>query len=347
MWNLRPKQFSNSFSKPAALLICALFVITLPALSQEIDKDKPVQSITKAELRDHIFFLGSDHLEGRMTGSEGYEQAAHYIASQLRAAGLVPVIKNQEGKESYFQQIDFVISTIAPESTLCIKKGQEETAFAFGEQFVPLLHGQAFKDGHYEGTPVLVGYGIEEPQDGWNDYENIDVSGKIAVIIAGTPMKNGKPVLSEEKNKLYSNFMGSASNRLLSALKHNVSGLIMVPDPKTAKMWSKLAPRMSRPSRRLKADEQKEKSPFLPIFFLNAEAAAVLLKDTGFDPVTGKGEVKPTPLKGVSLSFDLKYKIEREFVCRNVVGFIPGSDPDLKNEYVVVGGPSRSLGSEK
>jgi hypothetical protein len=255
------------------------------------------------------------------------------------------VIKNKEGVESYFQQIDFVISTIAPpQSTLRIKKGQEETVFAFGEQFVPLLHGQAFKDGHYEGTPVFVGYGIEEPQDGWNDYENIDVSGKIAVMVAGTPMKNGKPVLSEEKHKLYSNFMGSSRDRLMSALKHNVSGLIMVPDLKTAKMWSKLAPQMNRPSRRLKADERKEKSPFLPIFYLNLDAAAVLLKETGFDPVSAKGEVKSTPLKNVTLTFDLKYKIEREFVCRNVVGFIPGSDPDLKSEYVVVGAHLDHLG---
>jgi len=344
MWSFRLKTFSISLLTFTALLICALYVITLPALPQEKDKDKPIGTITQAELRDHIFFLGSDHLEGRMTGSEGYEQAAHYIASQLRAAGLAPVIKNKEGVESYFQEIDFEISTIAPESTLLIKKGQEETSFIFGEQFIPLLHGQAFKDGHYEGTLVFAGYGIEEPHDGWNDYENIDVAGKMVVIVAGTPMKNGKPVLSEEKNKLYGNFMGSARNRLMSAVNQKAAGLLMIPDPETAKMWSKLAPQMNRPTRRLKADEQKAKSPFLPIFYLNVEAASVLLKETGFDPVSAKGEVKSTPLKDVTLTFDLKYKIEREFVCRNVVGFIPGSDPDLKSEYVVVGAHLDHLG---
>ena len=251
MWSFRPRTFSISLLKFAALLICALYVITLPTLSQEKDRDKPIGTITQAELRDHIFFLGSDHLEGRMTGSEGYEQAAHYIASQLRAAGLAPVIKNKEGVESYFQEIDFEISTIAPESTLRIKKGQEETSFAFGEHFVPLLHGQAFKDGHYKGTPVFAGYGIEEPQDGWNDYANIDVAGKIVVIMNGAPMKNGKPVLPEEKHKLYSNFMQGARNRLMSAVNQKAAGLLLIPDPETAKMWSKLAPRMNRPSRRL------------------------------------------------------------------------------------------------
>jgi hypothetical protein len=344
MWSLKPKLYLNSILRPAVLLIYALFVITLPALSQEKDKDKPIGTITRAELRDHIFFLGSDHLEGRLPGSEGYQQAAYYIASQLQAAGLAPVIKNQEGKESYFQLIDFEISTITPKSTLRIKKGQEETAFAFGEHFVPLLHIQAFKEGHYEGNPVFIGYGIEESQDGWNDYENIDVSGKIVVIMSGAPMKDGKPVLPEEKHKLYSNVMQGASKRLISAFNHKAAGVLMIADPDTAKMWPKLVPQMNRPTRRLKADEQKEQSRSLPIFFLNIEAASVLLKETGFDPVSAQGEVKPTPLEGVMLSFDLQYKIEREFVCRNVVGFIPGSDLELKNEYVVVGAHLDHLG---
>jgi len=344
MWHFSPKSILRQYVKPGAVLISALCMLITPALAQDKDEDKPIETITKAELRDHIFYLGSDYLEGRMTGSNGYEQAARYIASQLRSAGLIPVIKNREGVESYFQEIDFEISSIASDSTLLIKKGQEETSFSFGEHFVHLLHGQSFKDGHYEGTPVFVGYGIEEPEDGWNDYENIDVAGKIVVLVGGAPLKDGKPVLPEDKHKLYSNLMQGASKRLLSAVSRKAAGLILVPDPQTAEMWSDLTPQMNRPSRRLKADERKDKIPFLPIFFLNLDAAAILLKETGFDPVSAKGEVKPTLLKGVTLSFDLKYEIEREFVCRNVVGFIPGSDTDLKDEYVVIGAHLDHLG---
>jgi hypothetical protein len=344
MCNSKPKPALDFFSKSITLLICALYVMALPVLSREKDKQKPIETITKAELRDHIFYLGSDHLEGRMTGSEGYEQAAHYIASQLRAAGLVPVIKNEGGKDSYFQEVNFEISTIGSESTLVIKKNRQETVFCFGDHFVPLLHGQAFKDGHCEGAPVFVGYGIEEPQHGWNDYENIDVAGKFVVFVSGAPLKDGKPVLPEEKHKLYSNLMQSASNRLLSAISRKAAGLIVVPDPQTAKMWAKLGQGMNRPSRRLKADEREDRNPFVPIFFLHVEAASVLLKETGYDPVSAKGEVKPALLEGVTLSFNLEYEIEREFSCRNVVGFVPGSDPDLKNEYVVVGAHLDHLG---
>ncbi|MBN1225258.1 MAG: M28 family peptidase [Candidatus Aminicenantes bacterium] len=325
-------------------MISILLLLTLPVLSRESKKNDALDTITGAELKDHIYYLASDFLEGRLTGSEGYKQASHYIASQLKAAGLVPFIKNAEGKESYLQSIDFMISSIAPESTIHIKQGQKEITVVPADQFLPLLHGQAFKDGRYEGNPVFVGYGIEEPDDGWNDYENMDISGKIAVMITGAPTKDGKPVLSEEKNELYGNLMQGASERLKSALNHKPAGIIMVLDSKNAEMWPGLAPTLNRPARRLSADEKKDTTWHLPIFVLHPEAAVELLKETGFDPVSGKGEVRSADLKDTAILFDLKYKIEREFACRNVVGFIQGNDPHLKNEYVVVGAHLDHLG---
>ena len=330
--------------KQRALWPMVILLLTLPVLGREERKNDPLDTITKAELQDHIFYLASDFLEGRLTGSEGYKQASYYIASQLKASGLAPIVKNAKGKESYLQPIDFVISTVAPESVLRIRKGQEEIALVSSDKFFPVIHAKAFKDGRYEGNPVFVGYGIEEPEDGWNDYKNIDVSGKIAVMIAGTPMKDDRPVLSEKKNEFYSNFMQSGKKRMMSALNHKAEGIIMVPDSTTAKMWPQLAPMMNKPTRRLVADEKKERSHFFPIFILHPEAAVELLKETGFDPLSGTGEVKSTPLKDATLIFDLKYKIERKFVCQNVVGFIPGSDPDLKDEYVVVGAHLDHLG---
>ena len=326
------------------LWLLVFLFLTLPGVSRE-EKNNPLDTITKAELKDHIHYLASDFLEGRLTGSAGYKQAAYYIASQLNAAGLRPIVRDSGGKESFIQPIDFMMSTIAPESTLRIRKGQKDVAVVSGDNFIPVTHIQAFKDGHYEGNPMFVGYGLEEPEDGWNDYEKIDVSGKIAVIIPGTPMKNGKPVLSNNKNEFHGNFIQSARKRMLSALNHKAAGIIMALDSTTAKMWSQLGPMMNKPARRLKAEEKKESGSSYPVFLLHPEAAKELLKETSFDPVSGKGEVKPAPLKNTTLIFDLMYKIEREFVCQNVVGFIPGSDPNLKDEFVVVGAHLDHLGT--
>jgi len=328
--------------RPIWLLV--FLFLTLAIMSPEEGKNDPVNSITKAELKDHTYYLASDFLEGRLTGSEGYKQAAYYVASQLNAAGLQPIAGNYGGKESYLQPIDFVISTISAESTLRIRKRQKEVVLVSGDKFLPVNHSKAFRDGHYEGNPVFVGYGIEEPEDGWNDYESIDVSGKIAVMIPGTPMRNGKPVLSDKKNEFHRNLIQSAQKRMLSALNHKAAGIIMALDSTTAQMWSQLAPMLNKPARRLNADKKKESGDFFPMFLLHPEAAVELLKETAFNPVSGKGQVRPTPLKDTTLIFDLNYKIEREFACQNVVGFFPGSDPNLKDEFVVVGAHLDHLG---
>jgi len=309
-------------------------------------KTDALETITKAELQDHVYYLASDFLDGRLPGSEGYRQASFYIASQLQCAGVASIFKHAEGKKSYFQPVDFMISTVAPESTLRFKKGPKEVTFASGSQFIPLLHGQAFKAGRFEGDAAFVGYGIEEPEEGWNDYKKIDISGKIALMVTGAPTKNGTPVLSKEKNELYRNLMESAGTRIKSALNHGAAAVIMVIDASTAKMWSQLAPLGERPARRLKADDNKERTHYLSAFILHPEAAVELLKETGFNSVSGQGQVKPTHLRDTRIIFDLKYTIEREFVCRNVAGFILGSDPGLKDECIVVGAHLDHLGEK-
>ncbi len=301
------------------------------------DKEKfsPIETITKAELRDHIFYLSSDFLEGRLPGSEGYKQASCYIASQLNAAGLIPILDSPEGKKYYFQDVDFTINSIAPQSKLHVKKGQKEIEWKLGEQFLPLLHNQVFENGLYEGNAVFVGYGIEENEYGWNDYENRDVPGKIIILYIGTPMKNNKPVLPGEKNESYLSLQQSLMNRMLSAFNHKAYGVIIIPDPQTSEAWPMLSSQMNKPTRRLKAYVKNNQTVHIPVFLLHPEAAAELFKETDFDPISGKGNVASTHLNDVNLTFDLKYEIEDDFVCRNVVGFLPGSDPCLKDEYIV------------
>jgi hypothetical protein len=323
---------TNIIRKNGAKFIPILLILCV-AMGEE---SNPIETISKSELKDPIYYLGSDFLEGRLPGSDGYRQASFYMASQLQAAGLVPIMENQNGKKSYFQQVDFMISTIDPESLLHVKKGEKEIEWRFEEQFIPLLHGQAFKDGHYAANVEFVGYGIEEPEYGWNDYENRDVSGKIVIFYVGSPMNNDQPVLPEEKHNFYSNIMESALTRFASAHRHKATGVLIIPDAQTLKMWSMLSSQMNKPSRRLKANTEKDRTHHIPIFLFHPEAAVELFEDTDFDPISGIGNVESTHIKDVTLTFDLKYEIEEEFMCKNVVGFLPGRDPVQKDEYVVV-----------
>ena len=92
-----------------ALLLIPLLSTPLSAQQAGVD---PVETITIAELRDHIFWLASDDLEGRYTGSKGYELAARYCASQFAAAGLQTIVTDEAGNPGYLQTVPIVIRSI-------------------------------------------------------------------------------------------------------------------------------------------------------------------------------------------------------------------------------------------
>lgn len=311
------------------------------------DEFSAIETITRSELRDHIFYLSSDFLEGRLPGSNGFKQASCYIASQLIEARLVPFINDPEGKKSYFQEMEFTISKIAPQSTLQVWDGQEETVWNIGEHFIPLVHNQAFENGHYEGKAVFAGYGIDEPDYGWSDFENRDVAGKIVIIYIGTPSIDGKPVLPEDKNSFYADMMQSLFDRLQSSFSRKASGVIIIPDAQTSQAWEIIDDKLNKFSRRLKANSGNSGKAQYSVFLLNPIVAADLFRQTAFNPVTGAGDVKSTHIGDVSFTFDLKYEIDSEFVCRNVIGFIPGSDSRLKDEYIVLGAHLDHLGIQE
>ena len=105
--------------KPYLLSLFFLCFVPLPA--QENHTSEGAKSITIAELRDHMFYLASDELEGRQSGTAGYDKAAQYVVSQLRQAGLSPICKNEDSTLSYYQEIsiDKVFSRAKQHNNYC------------------------------------------------------------------------------------------------------------------------------------------------------------------------------------------------------------------------------------
>src|SRR4030042_3109320 len=83
------------------------------------------ESITIAELRDHMFYLASDELEGRQSGTAGYDKAAQYVVTQMRQAGLSPVCKNRDSTLSYYQEITIDKYSPGPNNTITIIKDSD------------------------------------------------------------------------------------------------------------------------------------------------------------------------------------------------------------------------------
>lgn len=335
----------RAFSKGPILTACVMFM-PIGCLSAQEAAD-PLASITEAELRDHVHYLASDFLAGRKTGDAGYRLAAQYGATMFGAAGLDPLYTDSAGASSFFQPIVFERARVSGASAMQVTAGGYAQRYRLGDEFVTFPIASA-PELDSEQVPVFLGYGIEEPDHGWNDYEGTDVSGRVAVIVGGAPSRDGAPVLPEEQQRIYSSLSRSANARVISALNHGAAALIIVIDSASASLWNDVASRMERPTVRPRPPGSPERGGSgsgLWIVMIKAENAVGLLAGAGYDPVSGTGRYAPGPLDGIRIALDLTYDVEAAFSAPNVVALLPGTDSILKDEYVVVSAHLDHLGT--
>ena len=114
------------------------YVLILPCISatSSAQDEDPLNSITKAELRDQIFFLASDELEGRDTGSEGFAMAALYAVTQFKMSGLEPIVVDKDGKKTFFQPVPFFSYDISNKSAFTISSRAGETKLFHTDQMI-------------------------------------------------------------------------------------------------------------------------------------------------------------------------------------------------------------------
>ncbi len=156
-------------------LLTALCVATPLILAAA---DAPEAVITPEAMRAHIEFLADDALEGRETGTRGHEIAANYVASRFLALGLSPA-----NKDGWFQQVPFAGGLLDEAKSSFSIAGQ---SFANRKE---VLFGPARNDGtdSQQAQVVFVGYGIDDPKAGQNDYAGLNVKGKVVAVLTGFP----------------------------------------------------------------------------------------------------------------------------------------------------------------
>jgi len=159
--------------------VLALFFAALP--SAVADEPAASPEITAAELLEHVRTLSSDEFEGRGSGTTGEQRATDYVAERFRELGLEPL---GEGR-SLFQPVDMPGAFRAkPECRLSLEGAGETLDLALGREWLPL---SASADGEVEGEVVFAGYGIRAPELKYDDYEGLDVKGKIVVVFRNAP----------------------------------------------------------------------------------------------------------------------------------------------------------------
>src|SRR5689334_16488303 len=318
----------------ARLSVVALAVLVIAAAvvsQQKLSQNSP---INEATLKAHIRFLSDDLLEGRGTGARGGEIAAKYIASQLEAIGA----KGAGENGSFFQPVSLVGVKADPHTTLTISGASGSESFKFAEDFVAFTGAQT-ENVDVDADLVYVGYGISAPEQKWNDYKANDeyYRGKILVMLVNDP-----PATPEEPNLFGGKaltYYGRWTYKYEEAARRGAAGVILLhTDESAGYPWSVV--RTSNGSWRFDiARTANDTTPFLQFrSWITDPAAHRMMKLAGQDldalrAAAAKRDFTPVKL-GLKGKLNLKSEVKR-VAAPNVVGVVEGSDPQLKNEYVV------------
>jgi len=311
-------------------LVAAFF--SLPGQDKPVS---PVETITAESIRHHVYFLASDALEGRYTGSKGYQVAAQYAESQFRAAGLKPIVR-QGDQIGYLQPVPVVKRTSQADPGLMVRTPKGEIKYFHGKDF-RWLDGEILACEHKSLPVVFVGYGIHEPASGWDDFKGLDVRNKAIIMRQGAPMKNGQPVLPEALHEKYAS--ESSWQVKVTAMMAMPAAAILVPASESMlQVWDDIPMQTSAPQISLN-DRSAEAWSIASLFAVKPEIVEALF--AGQKQAMPKPDAKDTSkIKGFDLkdaTLSLATSFEDENVPTwNVIGLVEGTDPVLKNEYIAV-----------
>lgn len=284
----------------------------------------------------HTTVLSSDQYEGRGPGTRGEEQTVAYITDQFRKMALKP--GNPDG--TYVQKVPLVGITPTP-APLVLKKGSEEKVLRWKDDVVAWTKHVAPSAAIDNSELVFVGYGIVAPEFQWDDYKGVDVRGKTLVILVNDPPVKEAGSDTELDAKVFGGkamtYYGRWTYKYEIAAKMGAAGALLIHETGPAGYPFGVV--------QSKVDEQFDLvTPDKNMGRVNVEGwisqpqGEALLKMGGQDFAVSKAkaatrEFTPVPLR-VRASMTIKNTL-RTIDSRNVVGKIEGSDPRLKNEYVV------------
>ena len=278
--------------------------------------------ITQADFADMVKALSSDEFEGRAPGSVGEEKTTAYLEAQMKRIGLQP-----GNNGSYFQDVPMVETTAdeaATTMTLATAKGDH--ALKFGTDYVIGTRTGQTEVKLDASDMVFVGYGVDAPEQQWNDYAGQDWTGKTVVMFVNDPGFHAKDEALFGGNRM--TYYGRWTYKFEEAARKGAAAALIVHDTAGASYgWDVVKNSWAGPQYDLPAKDDPEKR--IPLQgWLSAEAARQLFADAGLDldaayASAGKRGFKPVPLKAKA-TVSLKSSIT-EKTSRNVIGVQPGA----------------------
>jgi Zn-dependent M28 family amino/carboxypeptidase len=285
----------------------------------------------------YVEFLASDKLEGRNTGSEGHRKAAEFVAAQFERDGLKPA-----GTQGYIQPVKFNTKELdESDSSLTLERDGKDRRLELGEDAI--IGTRVDPAPSVEAGMYFVGYGLRVPDDKYDDFAGLDTKGKIAVYFAGAP--------SSMSSALAAHYQ-SAGERWATLKSAGMIGAIAIPNPRHMDVpWPRIALSRFQVTMQLAAPGMDESAGEQIAIGWNPAHADELFAGTGhtLDELVAIAEAgKQLPRFALPSKLKAKTAVKRgSVVSQNLAAIYPGSDPKLKDEYVVMSAHIDHLGIGK
>nr|WP_315402441.1 M28 family peptidase [uncultured Duganella sp.] len=316
------------------LLFCALALSALPTMAQA--PAKALAAVSAEDLLGHIKTLASDDFEGRAPGSPGEAKTVAYLEREFKKLGLKP--GNPNG--TWVQPVPMRGLTPTPSFNYTI--GGKTVALKFPEDYVAHSTGQGTRVNVEQSEIVFVGYGVQAPEYGWDDYKGVDVRGKTILMLINDPAvpdpKNPSqldPAMFKGKAMTY---YGRWTYKYEIAAKLGAAAAIIIHETKPAAYpWDVVRSGGNGEQLSLLRDGPDPDAPAVP-GWIQLDQAKALLAAAGYDFDALKKQAATRDFKPVALKGTASFKIDntaRTVNSNNVVAMIPGSDPKLKDEFVI------------
>src|SRR5579864_9343342 len=274
----------------------------------------------------HVRYLADDRLQGRLTGSAGYLEAATYVAERFKEYGLEPA-----GTSGYFQPVRFEVQRVeaARSSVALVRDGREEP-LALGRD--ALLGSREPQPGEIAAPLQFVGYALHLPEAGYDDLAGQDLHGKIVVYLNGGPRNLAGALKSHAR----------AAQEFAKALERaGALGSIGIPNPKSMDIpWQRMALSASQPGMRIAESELQDTHGAMFTATFNPAAADKLFAGSGHTiaqllALADAGQPLPRFPLAPSLRARVASRVE-QVEAPNVVGRLVGGDPRLAGQYVLL-----------
>ena len=322
------------------------------------------ETIRPRELAAQLFFFSSDYFEGRETASRGQKFAAEYLASQYRKLGLEPkgtmAVEHPYAPEAYFQRfraygtrlrearLDVMVQGDTVGTSIFSARRQDDLAY--------LLHGSLPEA---SGGVVFAGYGISDVDLEYDDYRaledySVSFGGKWLLVLDDEPLADAETSLLPTPNSHVSVWSRSIHQKLRAAFQRGIpKGFLVVGDtsPRAASDFAERSRAAAAALENRGRLSVMETAHSMPVYMISSKLADQILGPSGRSVRELKAQIDEslTPvvfeLPGVSVASRLRlssYTVETE----NVLAFIPGSDPEVRDEVVVLSAHYDHIGIE-